>query len=148
VKYLKQLGEIMDGIEKIMDGERILSLIIRSTVAPDSTVFVTPDEFYQQAGFIVYPAGGKIANHLHKPIERKLIGTPETLFIRKGKIEVRFYNDDHELKAKSILQTGDVLMLVNGGHGFTMLEDTIMLEIKQGPYTGLVEKERFDDLSE
>jgi hypothetical protein len=138
----------MDGIEQIMDGECILSLIIRGTVAPTETVFVTPNSFYQQAGFIVYPAGGKIPSHLHTPIERNLIGTPETLFIRKGKIEVRFYNNERQLKAKSVLQAGDVLMLVNGGHGFTILEDTIMLEIKQGPYTGLVEKERFDDLSE
>jgi len=138
----------MNGIEKIMDGERILSLIIRSTVMPTETAFITPDDFYQQAGFVVYPAGGKIPGHLHKPIERHLVGTPETLFVRKGKMEVRIYNDSHALIARSILQTGDVLMLVNGGHGFTMLEDTILLEIKQGPYTGLVEKERFDDLSE
>lgn len=138
----------MDGIEIIKDGGLILSMIIRSTVTPTKTNFVTPDEFYQQAGFIVYPAGGKIPSHVHKPIERHLVGTPETLFVRKGKMEVCFYNDSHELKAKCILQTGDVLMLVNGGHGFTMLEDTILLEIKQGPYTGLVEKERFDDPGE
>jgi hypothetical protein len=138
----------MDGIEKIMDGNVILSMIIRNRVAPTETTFVTPNEFYQQAGFVVYPTGGKIASHTHIPIERHLIGTPETLFVRKGKLEVRFFNDARELKAKSIVQTGDVLMLVNGGHGFTILEDTILLEIKQGPYTGLVEKERFDDPSE
>jgi hypothetical protein len=66
---------------------------------------------------------------------------------RKGKVEVRFFNDAKEFISKTIIQTGDVLMLVSGGHGFTMLEDTILLEIKQGPYTGLVEKERFDDPS-
>lgn len=136
----------MDGVEKIMDGDRILSLIIRGTVEPSETTFVTPDEFYQQAGFIVYSSGNKIPSHIHTPIERHLIGTPETLFVRKGKMEVRFYNEEKKYITKSIVNSGDVLMLVNGGHGFTMLEDTILLEIKQGPYTGLVEKERFDDL--
>jgi hypothetical protein len=137
----------MNGIERIMDGDCILSMIIRGSVSPTETLFVTPNEFYQQAGFIVYPAGGRIPSHLHKPIQRQLVGTPETLFVRKGKVEVRFFNDAKEFISKTIIQTGDVLMLVSGGHGFTMLEDTILLEIKQGPYTGLVEKERFDDPS-
>jgi hypothetical protein len=58
----------MNGIERIMDGDCILSMIIRGSVSPTETLFVTPNEFYQQAGFIVYPAGGRIPSHLHKPI--------------------------------------------------------------------------------
>ena len=74
----------MEGIEIIKDGDLILSMIIRSSVMPGKTTFITPDDFYQQAGFVVYPAGEKIASHTHKPIERHLIGTPETLFVRRG----------------------------------------------------------------
>ncbi len=134
----------MDGIEWIQDDDRILSVVIRSNTAPSETTFITPNEFIQQAGFVVYAVGGKIASHTHKPIRREITGTPETLFVRKGKMIARFYNDAHELKGETVLETGDLLMLVNGGHGFTMLEDTILFEIKQGPYTGLVEKERFE----
>jgi len=134
----------MDGIEWIYDGERILSLIIRRFVVPEKTTFITPNEFLQQAGFVVYQTGGKIANHTHNPIERKLIGTPETLLVRQGKMIAQFFNEAHEIKGEAIVEAGDVLMLVNGGHGFTILEDTILFEIKQGPYTGLVEKERFE----
>jgi hypothetical protein len=134
----------MNGIEWIRDDERILSIVIRRSVAPEKTTFVTPDEFTQQAGFVVYPANGKIPNHTHKPIERKITGTPETLFVRQGRMVARFYNDAHEKKGEVIVEAGDILMLVNGGHGFTMLEDTILFEIKQGPYTGLAEKERFE----
>jgi len=83
-------------------------------------------------------------NHTHKPIVRHLTGTPETLFIRKGKLLARFYNSNHELKGETIVEAGDILMLASGGHGFTVLEDTILFEIKQGPYTGLIEKERFE----
>jgi hypothetical protein len=135
----------MEGVEIIKDGDLILSMIIRSSVTPEKTTFITPDEFYQQAGFVVYPKGGKIPSHTHLPIERHLVGTPETLFVRKGKLNVHIYNAAHESKGEFILNTGDVIMLVNGGHGFTVLEDAILLEIKQGPYTGLVEKEHFDD---
>ena len=135
----------MNGVEIIKDGDLILSMIIRASVTPEKTTFITPDEFYQQAGFIVYEKGGYIKAHIHLPIERYLNGTPETLFVRKGKLLASIYNAKHECKGEFVLNTGDVIMLVNGGHGFTVLEDTILLEIKQGPYTGLVEKEHFYD---
>lgn len=133
----------MDEIQWIHDGDRILSAIIRRNIEPGKTVFITPDEFIQQAGFVVYPAGGEIANHTHYPLPRFIVGTPETLIIRKGKLIARFYNEARELKGEEILEAGDILMLVHGGHGFTILEDTVLFEIKQGPYTGLVEKEHF-----
>lgn len=133
----------MNEIQWIQEGDRILSVIIRRSFAAYKTAFITPDDFIQQAGFVVYPAGGEIANHAHHPIHRSIVGTPETLIVRKGKLVARFYNETHELKGEETLEAGDILMLVNGGHGFTMLEDTVLFEIKQGPYTGLVEKEHF-----
>ena len=41
------------------------------------------------------------------------------------------------------LKAGDVAVLFSGGHGFEILEDTLMLEIKQGPYAGTKDKETF-----
>lgn len=133
----------MDGVEWIMDGEKILSVVIRKQVDPAATTFITPDDFIQQAGFVVYPRGGEIRNHTHNPLERHITGTPETLFVRKGRLIARFYDESHALRGETTIESGDILMLVNGGHGFTMLEDTVLFEIKQGPYTGLVEKETF-----
>lgn len=112
-------------------------------MSPTKTTFLTPPEFKQQVGFVVYPAGGEIARHVHLPLERHLTGTSEVLIIKKGRCLADFYNDDRELIASRELKEGDTLLMVSGGHGFRMLEDTIFMEIKQGPYTGLVEKERF-----
>jgi hypothetical protein len=53
------------------------------------------------------------------------------------------YDDDRRLVATRELRKGDIMLMVGGGHGFRMLEDTVLLEVKQGPYTGLDEKERF-----
>ena len=71
------------------------------------------------------------------------MGTSEVLVIKKGRCLIDIYNDDRALVATRELQTGDIMLMVSGGHGFRMLEDTVFLEIKQGPYTGLDEKERF-----
>ena len=42
-----------------------------------------------------------------------------------------------------VLEEGDMIQLVAGEHCFKCREDTIFLEIKEGPYTGLIEKECF-----
>ena len=130
-------------VEQICDGGRPLACIVRAGPPPESTEFVTPDDWNQQVGFVVYPAGGTIARHRHRPIERHIVGTAEVLVVRKGRCEVDLYNEHGSLIATRELRTGDVLILVAGGHGFRMIEDTVLLEVKQGPYTGLTEKDYF-----
>jgi hypothetical protein len=72
-----------------------------------------------------------------------LVGTSEVLYLRQGRCEIDIYNNDHELVATRELRIGDLMLMVDGGHGFRMLEDTVFLEIKQGPFTGDDEKEHF-----
>ena len=129
--------------EWIRTGDRTLACIIRASVMPAETTFVTPNDYKQQVGFIAYPAGGVIKRHVHKPLERHIVGTSEVLIVRKGRAEIDIYDDDRTLVATRELRTGDVMLMVGGGHGFRILEDTVFLEVKQGPYTGIDEKERF-----
>jgi hypothetical protein len=133
----------MEPIERILQGSQPLAYIIRGGFAPDGTTFFTPPEFKQQVGFVVYPAGGEIPRHVHRPLERHLVGTSEVLVVRSGHCLMDIYGDDRALVATRELREGDVMLMVGGGHGFRMLEDTVFLEVKQGPYTGLEEKERF-----
>ena len=133
----------MEPIERILKGDTPLAYIIRSGFSPGQTTFFTPPEFKQQVGFVVYPEGGEIARHVHLPLERHLVGTSEVLVLRSGRCLIDIYDDDRELVATRELAQGDIMLMVGGGHGFRMLEDTVFLEVKQGPYTGLQEKERF-----
>jgi hypothetical protein len=80
---------------------------------------------------------------LHRPLQRQLIGTSEVLILRKGRCIMDVYNNEKVLVASRELQEGDIMLMVDGGHGFRMLDDTVFLEVKQGPYTGIDEKERF-----
>ena len=132
-----------DLVERIMWADVPLAYIIRGDLIPSRTTFVTPPQFKQQVGFIVYPAGGEIPRHVHRPLSRHLIGTSEVLIVRRGRCEIDIYNDDRQLVARRELREGDIMLMVGGGHGFHMLEDTVFLEVKQGPYTGQDEKERF-----
>jgi len=130
-------------VEHVTWHDQHIATIIRKDYMPEATTFISPDSYYQQAGFVVYPKEGVVARHSHLPLQRHLIGTPETLLLRKGKAEIELYGMDKSLLGTWILEEGDIILLVAGGHCLKCLEDTVFFELKQGPYTGLVEKERF-----
>jgi hypothetical protein len=134
-------------IETIADSGTVLAYIARGAGAPepppDRTTFLTPDDCNLQVGHVVYPAGGEIARHMHLPVKRSLTGTTEVLLMQRGRCEVDVYTEDRRLVATRELHAGDILIAVGGGHGFRVIEDTVLLEIKQGPYPGGAEKERF-----
>ena len=130
-------------VEHITQRGQCLAIIIRHNFLPQKTTFLTPTDYKQQIGFIVYPAGGEVPRHVHRPLHRQLVGTSEVLVVRQGHCVADIYNDERELIASRELREGDVILLVAGGHGFRMLTDTVLLEVKQGPYTGIEEKEQF-----
>ena len=132
-----------DLIERITWQDKVLAVVIRSEFSPAKTTFLTPNDYKQQVGFVVYPAGGVIQRHVHKPLERHLVGTSEVLLVKRGRCEVDIYHDDRQQVATVELRDGDLMLMVGGGHGFRMIEDTVFMEVKQGPYTGVDEKERF-----
>src|SRR5690349_20972222 len=76
-----------------------LVYIIRPTVLPTSTTFLTPNDFKQQVGFIVYPAGGEVPRHIHKALERRLVGTSEVIVVKRGSCLMDVYTTEQELVA-------------------------------------------------
>jgi hypothetical protein len=128
-------------MEPIMWEDQILAYLIRGTVAPEKTVFPTPHEVELQVGFVVYRAGGIVAPHRHAPITRTINRTCEVVLVKKGRCDVDLYANTRVVVATRELCKDDLLLIVSGGHGFRMQEDTVLLEIKQGPYLGLSEKE-------
>ena len=129
--------------ETIYNGQVILAQIIYSNYTQKGIKFFTPPDYSQQLGYMNREKGYQIPPHIHNPIPRKVIYTQEVLFIKRGKIRVDFYDDQQNYLESKILNTGDVILLSQGGHGFEMLEDTEMIEVKQGPFAGEVDKKRF-----
>ncbi|UCD54939.1 MAG: hypothetical protein JSV93_05335 [Candidatus Omnitrophota bacterium] len=129
--------------EQIEHNGELLALIIRANYNPEKTEFITPETFKQQVGFIVYDANKDIEPHIHHEMPRNIKGTSEVLILRNGHVRVDFYSQKKNYTESRELFPGDVLILVSGGHGFHFHERSIFLEIKQGPYIGVQEKERF-----
>lgn len=122
--------------EEIKYKGKLIAIIVRSNYASDSIMFFSPPDFSQQLGYLPHKKGSVIKPHIHKQIERKVTLTQEALFIRKGRILVNLYTEDKKHIASRELSAGDVILLCSGGHGFKILEDIEMIEVKQGPYSG------------
>lgn len=122
----------------------LLALIVRHNYDKNGISFFTPDDFSQQLAFMHHPAGHVILPHVHNEVKREVLYTKEVLVIKKGKMRCDFYSDNQEYLKSEIVETGDVILLANGGHGFECLEETEMFEIKQGPYAGEADKTRFE----
>ena len=130
-------------IEKITNQEQLLAIIISHRFNESGIHFFTPDELSQQLAYMHHPTGKVIQPHVHNPVIREVTYTQEVLFIKSGKLRVDFYNDQQEYLDSRILEAGDVILLVTGGHGFEVLEEIEMIEVKQGPYVGEQDKTRF-----
>jgi mannose-6-phosphate isomerase-like protein (cupin superfamily) len=132
-------------IEYIVDGLEPIALIIRAAFDQPGLHFLTPANFSQQVAVMRHPAGKQIPPHVHNLLSRQILYTQEVLFIRKGKIRVDLYSSERKPIGSWVLGTGDVILLCGGGHAFEMLEETSMIEVKQGPYAGENDKTRFEE---
>lgn len=131
-------------IEKIYCEEELVAIIIRNTFNKEGIEFVTPGDFSQQMAYMHHPAGHQIIPHFHNKVERTVHYTQEVLAIKKGKLKVNFYDVNCRYQKCAVIEEGDVILLAGGGHGFEILEETVMIEIKQGPYAGEADKTRFN----
>lgn len=138
----------METIERIYDGDRFLGLIIRKDYHESGIVFLTDDQSPQQLGYMNRAKGYVIAPHVHNAVPRTVELTQEVLIIRSGKVRVDYYDEDKNYLESRMAYEGDIVFLGFGGHGFKMLEDAEIVEVKQGPYCGAKDKVRFEPIDD
>lgn len=138
----------MQNIEKIYNGEELLSIIIRDNFHAEGITFITPDDYPHQMGYMNREKDYVIAPHVHNRVERKVDFTQETLIVKSGVVRVDFYTQEKQYLESRIIYKGDVILLAAGGHGFKMIQPSEMIEIKQGPYAGAMDKVRFEPVAD
>lgn len=131
-------------VEEITDGNRVLAVIVRHSFDEPGIRFFSDAGFSQQLGFMRRPAGHSIPPHVHNPVQREVILTQEVLFVRSGLVRIDLYREDCTLLTSRLLGPGDVVLLAEGGHGVEIVEESVIIEVKQGPYIGDQDKTRFE----
>ncbi len=134
-------------IDKVYDNKELVSIIFRKTnrKIKKQIQFFTENKLPFQVGLLNHPKTHKIIPHQHKKKIKKIQHTSEFLFLINGKVRVNFF-DKHKKKIDSkTIKTGDMILLINGGHGFDILKKSILVEIKQGPFSPKIDKVRFKE---
>tara|TARA_B100000029_G_scaffold499096_1_gene568970 strand:- start:592 stop:1026 length:435 start_codon:yes stop_codon:yes gene_type:complete len=136
-------------IEKILYKRKLLALIVRGKYRNKKGItFFTPNDSTQQFGYMKHKKKHIIKPHLHKKRITRILYTTEVILILKGKLRVDFYNYKKKYLFSKTVKQKDIIMLVHGGHGFKVLKDVEMLEIKQGPYSLIKDKIKFENIDE
>lgn len=134
-------------VQQITYKNRVLALIISSDFSQPGIHFFTPNNFSQQVAYMNHRKGKVIQPHLHNPVPRQVFHTQEVLLIKKGKLRVDFYNQQQEYLESRVLEAGEIVLLIEGGHGFEVLEELEMIEVKQGPFVEEQDKTRFKGIA-
>jgi mannose-6-phosphate isomerase-like protein (cupin superfamily) len=130
-------------LETIKYNDKVLAIVVRSHDFAEGINFVTPSNFSQQLAHMHHPTGKVILPHVHNQVVREIFYTQEVLLIKRGKMRMDLYDDDKNYLESRILKAGDIVLLATGGHGFTVLDEIEMVEVKQGPHVGDHDKTRF-----
>jgi|TARA_B100000959_G_scaffold281031_1_gene344183 hypothetical protein len=136
-------------IEKIIYKKKLLALIVRGKYRNKKGItFFTPNNAIQQFGYMKHKKQHIIKPHLHKKRLTKIFYTTEVILLLKGILRIDFYNRFKKYLFSKILKEKDIIMLVQGGHGFKVLKNIEMLEIKQGPYNLIKDKIKFENIGD
>lgn len=138
----------MGQVEEVKKKDKMLAMIIRNNYTCNGVDFITPNEYSQQVAYMHHQTGKVIDAHVHNMVHRNVVLTQEVLFIKKGILRVDFYDEYEDYLESRDLYAGDIILLVSGGHGFHVLEEVEMIEVKQGPYAGDNDKKRFAGINE
>jgi cupin fold WbuC family metalloprotein len=124
-------------VEKIIFKKELFALILRkkNQFKKYGVNFFTNNKDLLQVGLIKHKKNHQIKSHKHIKKIRKINYCTEVLIIKKGKLKIRFYNNNGiNIKKDKTLRKEDIIILFKGGHGFLIKEKLEMIEVKQGPY--------------
>lgn len=127
----------MEKIFSKIEPDKLISSIITIDEIGSYRTDISPNTEFLQVSARKLNGDVFVKAHKHKPILREITITQEAWIIIKGKIKATIYDIDKNFLEEVIITDGGCIVLYNGGHSLTSLEDnTIFYEIKIGPYYG------------
>ena len=122
---------------------RTLAWVVRSGFSPPGVHFIGGAEHPLQLGVNTYRSGEAVRAHIHLPREEMIRELEEVVHVDHGRVSVDLFDQSGNREMTLELSSGDTILFVAGGHGIRVLEDTRIIEVKQGPYSGKVHDKKF-----
>jgi hypothetical protein len=136
-------------ITKVFHKKKLYAMIIKNKYRNKKGItFFSPDNLPQQFGYINHVKNHIILPHQHKRRRTKVLYTTEIIIMLKGILRVDFYNSKNKYLLSKRVKKGELIFLMHGGHGFKVLKDAQMIEVKQGPFLKIKDKVKFKNIDE
>ncbi len=114
-----------------------LALLLQCEDFKDGLSFFTEDGDFIQLGSWRYAAGVQLAAHNHNRVPRQNTRTQEAVVVLRGRLRASVYSEEDVLVDRLEAGPSEVMLFLAGGHGYEILEDdTVVIEVKNGPYPG------------
>lgn len=126
-------------MEKIKDKDgKLLCLIHRKDDWEEGLDFLSEDNDSVQVGTWYYNENKKLQMHSHNYVDRSVNITQECVYMVSGSMLADIRDRDLNPVKQVILNTGDLAIMLDGAHGYEILENgTKVLETKNGPFLGV-----------
>jgi len=139
----------MIGLKKITYKKKLFAIIVHEKHFFKSGVnFVTPNSAALQLGFINHKSNHYIKPHTHYYNLRQIKKTSEILLIKKGSLRVDFYQNNKKYLFSKVVTKNQILILMDGSHGFKVIKNCFIIEVKQGPFSQHLDKIKFTKVDE
>ena len=122
------------------NGTHVATHVIPTNSKPGLN-FITNDDKYLQLGIWNYEKNHKLPAHYHNEFPREALKTNEFVFVLSGKLKCDLYTEEGEYIETIIANNNEGIIQHNFTHKYTILEKSIILESKNGPFFG-VEKDK------
>ena len=129
----------------IKAGQKTIALIVKADFKAKPHQFLTDKDNPLQLGVLAHKKDSEVKPHQHRKLTKTTHQNQEFIYLKSGKVEVTFYRDFYRGSTpvkKHILEPGDCLLQLSGGHGFKYLKDSETITIKQGPYFGKAKEKK------
>ncbi len=133
-------------MKEFFDGDLVVARHVPSEeVWKNGLSFFSKDQDFIQVGSWGYESGKNLLAHIHNEVKREVSWTQEVIYVKKGSITAHIFDTSEKKIADVIVKEDDVIILLRGGHGYTINENgTQVLEVKNGPYVGAdLDRRRF-----
>ena len=124
-------------VKEVKKDNKVLARLVKAEDWNEGLGFYSNDEEVIQVGTWQYDSGKQLMKHIHNEVDRVITRTNEVLYVVSGTVKAFIYDLDENLVEELTVNSGDILILLDCGHGYEIMADnTKVIEIKNGPYLG------------
>lgn len=120
-------------VTHVNKGDIPYAIFCKKIGAHSARFVTTPDDDFQ-VGLMERPAGYQVKAHAHPRGAKVIESVGEFLYLESGTIRVEVFDEEWVQLGNELLQAGDFVVLLRGGHSVTVVSAARFIEVKQGPY--------------